>query len=145
MSTSSTTPSTATSASPQSSMASSFVPIPLHTIVTISLTKSNYLLWRAQLLPFLRSTKLLGYLDGSFLAAPKEVPASSALDAELITNPAYERWCDKDQQVLSGPLSSMSEEIIPDVVTSKTSKVVWDTLQRQFASATHARTVQIHD
>jgi hypothetical protein len=37
----------------------------------------------------------------------------------------------------------MSEEILPDVVTAKTSKAVWDTLQRQFASATRAHTVQI--
>jgi hypothetical protein len=77
-------------------MASSFAPIPLHNAVTIRLTKSNYLLLRAQLLPYLQSTKLHGYLDGSLPAPPKQVPASSALDTELITNPAYERWCDQD-------------------------------------------------
>jgi hypothetical protein len=103
----------------------------------------QYLLWQAQLLPYLRSTKLLGFLDGSSPAPPKEIHVSSAPGDELITNPAYERWLDKDQQVLSGLLSSMSEEILPDVVTAKTSKVVWDTLQRQFASATRACTVQI--
>jgi hypothetical protein len=112
--------------------------------VTIRLTKSNYLLLRAQLLPYLRSTKLHGYLDGSLPAPPKQVPASSAPDAELITNPAYERWCDQDQQVLSGLLSSMSADVLPDVVTAKSSKAVWDTLQRQFTSTTHARMVQIH-
>jgi hypothetical protein len=111
-------------------MASSFTPIPFHSAITIRLTKSNYLLWRAQLLPYLRSTKLLGFLDGSSPAPPKEIPVSSTPGDELITNPAYEWWLDKDQQVLSGLLSSMSEEILPDVVTAKTSKAVWDTLQR---------------
>jgi hypothetical protein len=37
----------------------------------------------------------------------------------------------------------MSTDVLPDVVTTKSSKAVWDRLQRQFASATHARTVQI--
>jgi hypothetical protein len=43
--------------------------------------KNNYLLWRAQLLPFLRSTKLIGYLDGTLPPPPKQVHASTSLDA----------------------------------------------------------------
>jgi hypothetical protein len=124
-------------------MASSFAPIPLHHAVTIRLTKNNYLLRRAQLLPFRRSTKLISYLDGTLPPPPKQVPASTALDAELLPNPAYDRWYDQDQQVLNVLLSSISVDILHDVVQAKTSKAVWDMLQRQFASATRARTVQI--
>jgi hypothetical protein len=37
----------------------------------------------------------------------------------------------------------MSEEILRDVVSAKTSKDVWDSLQKKFSSSTHMRTVQL--
>lgn len=65
-------------------------PAPLHQIVTIKLTKKNFLLWRAQLLPYLRSNKLMRFLDGSQPIPPAMVPASTSAGAELIVNPTYE-------------------------------------------------------
>ncbi|KAK4433482.1 hypothetical protein Salat_1110500 [Sesamum alatum] len=122
-----------------SPMATAFAPIPLHHAVTIHLTKTNFLIWRAQLLPYLRSTKLLGYLDGSIAAPAQYVNAGAA----QVPNPAYTQWYDQDQQVLSGLLSSISEEVLQDVVDATTSKEAWDTLQRMFSSTTRARIVQI--
>jgi hypothetical protein len=41
------------------------------------------------------------------MAAPtKEVPSSAASGAKMMPNPAYESWCDLDQQILSGLLST---------------------------------------
>ena len=121
---------------------STMASIPIHQVVTIRLTKANYLLWRAQLLPFLRSMKLMGFLDGSNPAPAKLVAASTA-GTEPTLNPAYERWYDQDQQLLSGLLSSMTAEVLHDVVEATSSKEVWDSLQKKFASSTKARTVQI--
>jgi hypothetical protein len=87
---------------------SSRASIPLHHAVTIRLNKSNYLLWRAQLVPFLRSVKLMGYLDSTTPAPAKMIAASTATGAERVSNPAYERWYDQDQQLLNGLLSSMT-------------------------------------
>jgi hypothetical protein len=70
-------------------MATAFASIPIHHVITIKLTKKNYLLWRAQLLPYLRSTNLMGYLDGSTPVPAKQVAASTATGAELVSNPAY--------------------------------------------------------
>ncbi|KAK4415341.1 hypothetical protein Salat_2641500 [Sesamum alatum] len=120
-------------------MVTAFAPIPLHNAVRIRLTKTNFLIWRAQLLPYLRSTKLLGYLDGSIAVPAQYVNAGAA----QVPNPAYSQWYDQDQQVLSGLLSSISEEVLQDVVDATTSKEAWDTLQRMFLSTTRARIVQI--
>ncbi|GJM95271.1 hypothetical protein PR202_ga11983 [Eleusine coracana subsp. coracana] len=117
---------------------------PLHHAVTIHLTKSNFLIWRAQLLPYLRSTKLMGYLDGSIIALAKYVAASTVAGAQQVPNPAYTTWYDQDQQVLSGLVSSISEQILVDVVSATTSKEAWDILQGMYSSATCARLVQIH-
>jgi hypothetical protein len=72
-----------------STMATTFASIPIHHAVTIKLTKKNYLLWRAQLLPYLRSTNLIGYLDGSTLTSAKQVAQSTAAGVELVSNPTY--------------------------------------------------------
>jgi hypothetical protein len=114
-----------------------------HQAVTIRLNKGNYLLWRAQLLPFLRSTKLLGHLDGTTPAPLMFVAASTATGAGQISNPEYERWYNTDQQLLSGLLSSMPEEVLRDVIDAASAKDAWDSVQKRFASSTRARTVQI--
>jgi hypothetical protein len=70
----------------------------------------------------------MGYLDGSVVAPAKKIVASTAADAELVSNPAYERWYDQDQQLLSGLLSSMTEEVLTDAVAATSSKEVWYSL-----------------
>lgn len=83
----------------------------------------------------------MGFVDGSMLAPPKFVASSSAADAYLVPNLVYDRWYDQDQQVLSGLLSSIIEEILQDVELATTFKKAWDILERMFSSATHARAV----
>jgi hypothetical protein len=105
-----------------SANSSSVASIPLHQAVTLRLSKTNYTLWHAQLLPFLRRTKLMGYLAGTLPAPVKMLASSTEASAEQVPNPAYTRWYDQDQQLLSGLLSSMTEDVLRDVVTAKTSK-----------------------
>jgi hypothetical protein len=143
MCSSSSTTNSSQTGSLSSSMASCFAPVPLHHVVTIRLTKANYLVWRAQLLPYLRSTKLLGFLDGTIPPPPKQIASSTEAGADLVSNPEYDQWFHQDQQVLSGLLSSMSEEILRDVLDAGTSREVWNILQRMFGFATRARVVQI--
>jgi hypothetical protein len=52
------------------------------------------------------------------------IVASTAEGAELVSNPTYERWYDQDQQLLSGLLSLMTEDVLYDVVTATSSKEV---------------------
>jgi hypothetical protein len=62
----------------------------------------------------------MGYVDGSTMAPSKQVPSSTAKGATLVNSPAYDRWHDQDQLLLSGLLSSMTEDVLHDVVTAKT-------------------------
>jgi hypothetical protein len=137
---STTSPLSTTTEAPVLIMSSNVVP--LHHVVTIRLKKTNYLLWRAQLLPYLRSTDLMGFLDDTNAAPEQKILASSVVDAALIDNPDYASWYNKDQQVLSGFLSSMSEEILREVISAKTSKDAWTSLQK-FSTSTRACMVQL--
>lgn len=44
---------------------------PLSQVVSEKLTRENFLLWKAQILPAIRGAQLMGYLDGT-TAAPAE-------------------------------------------------------------------------
>ena len=38
--------------------------------VTVKLNRDNYLLWKAQIIPYLRGKKVFGYIDGSIPQPP---------------------------------------------------------------------------
>jgi hypothetical protein len=78
---------------------------------------------------FLRSTKLLGPLDGSTPAPPMTISTATDSGAAVLANPEYDRWYDRDQQLLGGLLSSMTEDVLRDVVTATTAKEAWDSPQ----------------
>lgn len=94
-------------------------------------------------MPYLRSTKLIGFIDESTSAPAQMIASSTATGADQVPNPDYGRWCDQDQHLLSGLLSTMTEDVLRDVISANTSKEAWDILQRMFSSSTRARTVQI--
>jgi hypothetical protein len=85
----------------------------------------------------------MGFLDGSNPVSAKIVVASTTTSVEQVANPEYEHWCNQDHQLLSGLLSSMTKEVLRDVVVAKSSKEVWDSLRMKFTSSTKAHIVQI--
>jgi hypothetical protein len=70
-------------------------------LVTVKLSADNYLLWRAQVLPLMRSHYLEGYVDGTLLCPSAMVPMLSASGGEtMVPNPAHRRWVAQDQAIL---------------------------------------------
>ncbi|NAW18909.1 hypothetical protein FGF97_23680, partial [Salmonella sp. hn-f5] len=84
-----------------------------------------------------------GFINGSTSVPAQMIASSTATGADQVPNPDYGRWCDQDQHLLSGLLSTMTEEVLRDMISANTSKEAWDILQRMFSSSTRARTVQI--
>lgn len=124
-------------------------PIPLsnlHHLLTIKLTCDNYLLWRPQLIPYLKGQCLFGYIDGSTPCPPLVIASSrtSVTSASAtVSNPAFAHWCEQDQIILSAIISSLSENILTHVVNYTTSRDVWLHLEKMFSSHSHERVLQI--
>uniref|UniRef100_A0A2N9GIX5 Reverse transcriptase Ty1/copia-type domain-containing protein n=1 Tax=Fagus sylvatica TaxID=28930 RepID=A0A2N9GIX5_FAGSY len=129
----STTASTVTSPSAPTSLTA------VHHLITIKLTRENYLLWKAQIVPYLKGQYLFGFIDGS-RPAPSQISASDS-DAP---HPDFQAWHLQDQLIMSALISSLSENILAHVVKCSTSREVWVTLKRMFTSQSRARTMQIH-
>ncbi|KAK1679784.1 hypothetical protein QYE76_040632 [Lolium multiflorum] len=85
------------------------------------LTRANYPMWRAQVMPAIRGARLTGLLDGSVVAPSKTVanPDKEKAPSE-ISNPAYETWLERDQQVLSYLLNSLSKEVLIPMMSART-------------------------
>jgi hypothetical protein len=120
--------------SSSSTAISSILPTQLH-FITIKLTQDNYLLWRAQLIPYLRGQNLFGYLDGSVPCPAITIPNSST----HIPNPEYIHWSQQDQIILSALLSSLTESLLTQVVGLTSSRAVWLALEKTFSSTSSAR------
>ncbi|GAV68517.1 UBN2_3 domain-containing protein [Cephalotus follicularis] len=90
----------------------------IHHFLSIKLTSTNYLIWRSQLLAFLRGYDLLSFVDGT-----TQPPMKTLDDGSL--NPAYTAWHKQDQLLLSWLFSSLTESIHAQVVGLDTSRSVW--------------------
>ncbi|KAA8546669.1 hypothetical protein F0562_003100 [Nyssa sinensis] len=118
-------------------------PPSIHSLVTIKLSSENYLLWKAQIMPYLRGQRLFGYVDGSCLQPSQHIPNPEADKSpaapRLLLNPEFSHWFDQDQIVLSILMSSLSESILAKVIGVTTSREVWCALEKMYSSHSRAR------
>lgn len=93
--------------------------------VTIRLNDTNYLLWKTQVESLLSSQKLLGFINGRYLAPPTTIAQRNGDVVEQAANPAHEAWFCTDQLVKSWIFGTLSEEALGSVCSFSTSLEVW--------------------
>ena len=81
-------------------------------MVTEKLTRDNFLVWEAVVLPAVRAARMVGNLDGSIKAPSEEIAIKKDDSGQKIPlkeeNPAYVVWNKRDQQVLVYLLGQLS-------------------------------------
>ena len=97
---------------------------PIHHLITIKLTRDNYLLWKAQILPYLKGQHLFGFVDGTQIPPPQFLPLTTTKGSHLRSNLDFLFWQSHDQLILSALISSLSENILAYVVKCSTSHEV---------------------
>ncbi|KAA8515403.1 hypothetical protein F0562_018986 [Nyssa sinensis] len=121
-------------------------PANIQSLVTVKLTKDNYLLWKTQVVPYLRGQRLFGFVDGSNPPPPITIPnpetATSSDTTAEIPNPKFTTWYLQDQVVLSTLVSSLSEGILAQMVGLTTSREVWLSLEKLFSTHSTVRAIQ---
>jgi hypothetical protein len=117
---------------------------PIQHLITIKLNQDNYLLWKAQIVPYLKGQNLFGFIDGSLPSPPSILSQTSTDLTQPPLNPDFLTWQRQDQMILSALISSLSETILAYVVKCTTSREVWTTLERMFTAQSRARSMSIH-
>nr|TKS03747.1 magnesium transporter [Populus alba] len=105
------------------------------------LSKDNYHVWKAQLIPFFRGQGIFGYLDGTIPIPSKEI--SAAATSSVISNPLYEHWQRQDAVIVAILFSTISENVLIQVVSYTTSAAIWCALAKSFSSQSRARVIQL--
>jgi hypothetical protein len=134
----STMPATVTTTVGAGSPAASPI-ISLAPALTIKLTGENYLFWRAQVAPLLRSHLLMGFVDGTTPCPAAHLTVPDGDRTVQQPNPAYQHWVQQDQSILSAFVSSMTEGVIGMILFASTAQEAWETLSGAFASVSIAR------
>jgi len=65
--------------------------------VAEKLTRDNFRLWKAQVLPAIRGAQLMSILEGKTLAPSPTMEVENAEKKEVVPNPEYGQWLAKDQ------------------------------------------------
>ncbi|KAF3772176.1 hypothetical protein EJ110_NYTH58548 [Nymphaea thermarum] len=120
----------------------------LSQLISQKLNHSNYLTWKRQIFPFIKSHRLYGHIDGTTPAPPqyidREVKRTVVADQgggasagseirfeyETVTenNPVYEAWLAHDQSLVAYITSTLSEEVLGGVDDDLTALELWSTL-----------------
>ena len=121
-----------------SSFGASFQPN-LNGQVTEKLSRTNYVLWRTQIIPQLRGAGVFGYVDGT-QPEPAKLLVTTKDNKETSTpNPLHPIWVREDQQVLGYLLSNLTKEVLLTVTTVTTAGALWTTLAGMFSSQSASR------
>ena len=120
---------------------SSTIPSSFSIPVSEKLNRTNYVLWRAQILPPIRAAQLEDVLTGADPKPPARVASKTGDASTTEPNPEYARWIARDQAVLGYLLSSLTRDVLTNVATLPSSAEVWSTLAATYASRTRARSV----
>ena len=113
--------------------------------ISEKLTRDNYVVWKAQVLPAVRGARLTGYLDGTTPEPSKTIKVQKAdkSEEEEQDNPAHAAWIAQDQQLLSYLLSTLSREILIQAADEETTYDLWKKLSGMYSSQSKARVIQI--
>lgn len=110
--------------------------------MTEKLSRTNQVMWRAQILAAVRGFRLEGHLTGATPTPEAEVDGKDTVGKDIKTpNPTYEEWYARDQQVLSFVLGSLAWEILSQVATKETAVALWSAIEDMFSSQNRARAV----
>jgi hypothetical protein len=112
--------------------------------ISEKLTRENYVLWKAQILPAIRGAQLEGILYGTTKAPTSTlVIKKDSKPDEEVPNPAYSTWVAQDQQILSYLLNSLTKDVLGQVATLSTSATVWTSLETMFSAQSRARVTNL--
>ena len=84
----------------------------ISSLITIRLTRDNFLLWKTQAAPALRAAHLFGYVDGTIVAPSPMITEGTGDSAKWVANPEYLWWYQQDQLFMIALLGSMTEDIV---------------------------------
>jgi hypothetical protein len=106
--------------------------------ITVRLDRTNFLLWKMQVVPNIAGQGWYGFLDGSCKMPPPTITEGTGAEVVTSPNPDYANWFYTDHRVLGILVGSMTEEILGHLIGRTTSASVWSCLVSMFSAQNRA-------
>ncbi|KAK1685202.1 hypothetical protein QYE76_046050 [Lolium multiflorum] len=104
------------------------------------LTRSNFLLWKALVLPAFRGANVMQLLDGSDRAPTKTIEVEdSEKNKVMVPNSAYIYWMAKDQQVLRFLLNTLSPDVLSHLLEVISTAQAWASINAMFKTTSRTK------
>ncbi|GLT46299.1 hypothetical protein SLA2020_200620 [Shorea laevis] len=99
-------------------------------LVSVKLSSANFLLWKSQVYPLIRSAQLIHHLE-------EEAPALTiSKNGKEESNPEFENWLNNDGLLTSWLLGTMNEEALSVVVGCESTFQIWRCLEEHYLAST---------
>ncbi|KAL4340620.1 hypothetical protein GQ457_08G035800 [Hibiscus cannabinus] len=109
--------------------------------ISVRLDDDNFLLWKQQVLLLVRGHGLEHFLDESTAVPSKTVVNSGS---EIALNPAYVRFQKQDSSLASWLLSTISPNVLPQLVGVETSATIWKVVLKLYAQLSTTKIMHLH-
>jgi hypothetical protein len=104
------------------------------------LTRANYLLWKALVIPAFHGANVMGLIDCTDAAPPKTIEAEDSSKNKIqVPTPDYVTWIARDQLVMRWLLNSLSSDILSHVLGVDSTASAWTTINGMFTTASRTK------
>ncbi|KAL5538074.1 hypothetical protein UlMin_043114 [Ulmus minor] len=107
-----------------------------HTL-PVKLDRSNYVIWRSQIDNVIYANGFENFIEGLSVCPEKTVPTIGVI------NPEFVNWRRQDRLILSWIYSTLTPEVMAQIVGHTTSSSTWKALEKIFSSSSRARLMQL--
>ena len=108
----------------------------LNHALPIKLDRNNYILWRTQMENVVFANGFEDHIEGLKICPPQKTSSGE-------TNPDFVMWRRFDRMILSWIYSSLTPEIMGQIVGYQSSHAAWFALERIFSASSRARVMQL--
>lgn len=110
-------------------------------LISIKLSSNNYLLWKSQILPLIRTMGIEKHLTDD--KPPEEHIADGK--GEQLVNPRFNTWKNNDGLLTSWLLGTITEDVLSMIESSDTAYQVWKSLEEQLLSMTKENELHLNE
>ncbi|KAL4335327.1 hypothetical protein GQ457_07G027260 [Hibiscus cannabinus] len=109
--------------------------------VNVCLDDSNFLLWKQQVILTIRGLGLEEFIDPE---TPKPVKFIVRPTGERVINPVYTQFVKQDSSLASWLLSTVSSDVLPQLVGADTSASIWKVITGLFSKLSTTKVMHLH-